>query len=61
MVVALWIAMEFYANGVEGAFGGVLDSGADKPSQVLRTERAADAFQRAYAESTDRVDRALAE
>jgi hypothetical protein len=58
LVVTLWIVMEFYANGIEGAFGGALasDSGSNA---VLRTERAADAFERAYDESTARVDRAL--
>ena len=64
LVLALWIVMEFYANGVGGAFGGALSSGesGDKePQAVLRTERAVDAFQRAYDESTARVDRALAD
>ena len=61
LVLALWIVMEFYANGVGGAFGGALSSTeSEKPHAVLRTERAADAVQRAYDESTARVDRALA-
>ena len=59
LVLALWIVMEFYANGVGGAFGGALSSDAKGPRAVLQTERAADAFQRAYDESTARVDRAL--
>ncbi len=61
LVVALWIVMEFYANGVDGAFGGALAPGEDKPNPIMRTERAVDAFQRAYDESTARVDRAMNE
>ena len=59
-VLAIWIALEFYTNGVSGAFGGVLGSvGSDDTSAVLRTERAADAFQRSYDESMARVERQL--
>jgi hypothetical protein len=59
-VIAIWIALEFYTNGLEGAFGGAF-SDAERSSAALRTERAADAFQRSYDESLARVDRQLGE
>ena len=57
--IAIWIALEFYTQGIEGAFGGVLRSESSEAHAVLRTERAADAFQRSYDESVARIDRQL--
>ena len=58
-VLALWVAMELYTNGLTGAFGGVLAEDPAASSAALRTERAVDAFQRGYDESIERVDRQL--
>ena len=44
-----------------GAFGGALGSDSSDSNAMLRTERAADAFQRSYDESLARVDRQLGE
>ena len=60
-VIAIWIALEFYTQGIEGAFGGALGSDSSDSNAMLRTERAADAFQRSYDESLARVDRQLGE
>ena len=61
LVVALWIAMEFYANGIEAAFGGALGSDRESARPLDRAEHAADGFQRAYDASIARVDRAMEE
>lgn len=66
LVVVIWIAIEFSTNGIDGAFGGLLANGAESTRDrveegTARVPRAADAFQRAYDESTNRVDRMLEE
>jgi hypothetical protein len=56
-VCALWISIEIYTEGVDGAFGGALAGASEEPA--ARSRHAANAFQRAYNSSENRVDRAL--
>ena len=59
-VVALWISAELYAKGADEAFGGVF-AGERAPEPIARTQRASEAFQRAYDSSERRVDAVLDE
>jgi hypothetical protein len=56
IVVAIWAGVEIYTKGMEGAFGGLFGSGRDAPAHRATHERAADAYQRAYDKSEQRVD-----
>ncbi len=58
-VLAIWAAFELYTNGIEGAFGGVFADAYEAPAERSTPDRAADAFQRAYNKSEERVDRQL--
>ncbi len=66
IVVAIWTAVEVYSEGVGGAFGGLFSrlpgaSSFEAPANRSTPDRAADAFQRAYNKSEERVDRLLRE
>lgn len=60
VVLAIWAGAEVYTKGVGGAFGGLLSS-FEAPADRSTPDRAADAFQRAYNASEERVDRQLEE
>jgi hypothetical protein len=68
IVLLVWVALEVYSNGVGGAFGGLFAGAFDRvassealqaPAERSTHDRAADAFQRAYDKSTERVDRVV--
>jgi hypothetical protein len=59
IVLGIWAAVELYNNGVDGAFGGVFADTYQAPAERSTPNRAADAFQRAYNKSEERVDRQL--
>ena len=59
IVLAIWVGAEVYTNGIDGAFGGLFASAFEAPANRSTPDRAADAFQRAYNKSGDRVDRML--
>jgi len=64
IVTAIWVGLTVYTQGTDQAFGGLFarfsDSSAlEAPATRSTPQRAGDAFQRAYDESEDRVDRAL--
>ena len=64
IVVAIWVGVTVFTQGADRAFGGLFAGTLGSPtSEATDTrstpERAGDAFQRAYQESEDRVDRAL--
>ena len=67
--VVLWASAELYTKGPTEAFGGVLAGVSDPDAAetrnrhhaIERTERAVDAFQRAYDTSLDRVEKGLAD
>ena len=64
IVVAVWVGLTVYTQGTDQAFGGLFarfsgSSTLDSPATRSAPHRAGDAFQRAYDESEDRVDRAL--
>ena len=71
VVVGIWLGLEVYQNGMQGAFGGALASldgyidgyvdeqAARDPRPV--TQRAGDAVERAHAEAEARLNRMLGE
>ncbi len=59
IVAAIWAGAEVYTKGVDGAFGGIFASAFEAPANRSTPDRAADAFQRAYNKSGDRVDEML--
>ena len=59
IVAAIWAGAEVYTKGVDGAFGGIFASAFEAPANRSTPDRAADAFQRAYDKSGDRVDEML--
>ena len=59
IVLGLWAAAEMYTNGLSNAFGGVLASSHTARNTASASRRAANAFQRAYDTSEQRVDRLL--
>jgi hypothetical protein len=67
VVVGIWLGLEVYLNGMQGAFGGALASlegSADE--QAIRDprsvpQRAGDAVERAHAEAEARLERMLGE
>ena len=66
MVLAIWVGLTVYNEGVDRAFGGLFagfaDSSAlDAPADRSTPDRAADAFQRAFDKSEKRVDAMLQE
>jgi len=66
LIVAIWVGLEVYTQGVGGAFGGLFSdlpgaSFADAPANHSTPDRAADAFQRAYNKSEERVEHQLRE
>lgn len=66
IVIAVWVGLTVYTQGTDQAFGGLFarfsgSSALDAPATRSTPHRAGDAFQRAYDESEDRVDRALRE
>ncbi|MCG8592283.1 MAG: hypothetical protein MJE66_23565 [Proteobacteria bacterium] len=55
-VLALWVGAEIYNEGVDGAFGGILGDEIERvTSEDSTPKRAANAFQRAYDRSEERV------
>lgn len=59
-VLLAWTGVEVVTHGVDGAFGGLFAGfRAEAVQERAASERAADAFQRAYDSSTARVDRQL--
>ncbi len=58
-VLVIWVAAEVYTKGMGGAFGGIFGSLSDAPANRSTPDRAADALQRAYNTSEERVDRLL--
>lgn len=65
IVVAIWVGLEVYTEGVSGAFGGALVevglAEAEEAPDAPVTERAGRAFSRAYDASVDRVERQIDE
>ena len=61
LVLGIWLAVEVYTEGVNGAFGGVFASGSADQAPVTQStsSRAADTVRSAYEESVNRVDRQL--
>jgi len=59
LVLGIWIGVEVYTEGIDGAFGGILGSGTEVSEARSTPERARDAFQRAYDQSEERVNRQL--
>ena len=63
VVLAIWVGAEISDRGVDGAFGGLFASrSAAKPETLAErstAHRTSDAFQRAYNESENRVNRML--
>lgn len=59
IVLGVWAGIEVYTNGVDGAFGGLFADTYQAPAERSTPDRAADAFQRAYNKSEERVDRQL--
>jgi len=64
ILAAIWIGLTVYTQGADQAFGGLFAGSSDSstlgvPATPSAPHRAGDAFQRAYDESEDRVDRAL--
>jgi hypothetical protein len=67
VVVGIWLGLEVYQNGIQGAFGGALASlSGPADEQAVRDprslpRRAGDAVERAHAEAEARRNRALGE
>ena len=64
LLLFAWASVEFYTNGFDGAFGGLLAQQKtliDRSEIALTSKRAAGAFQRAYDKSETRVDKMLEE
>ena len=67
VVVGIWLGLEVYLNGMEGAFGGALASfGESADEQAVRDtrsvpRRAGDAVQRAHGDAEERLNRMLGE
>jgi len=67
VVVGIWLGLEVYQNGIDGAFGGALASlgrsadeqAASHPRSV--PQRAGDAVRRSHSEAQARLDRMLEE
>lgn len=66
VVVGIWVGVEVYSNGVDGAFGGVLASRAgDRPAAEVdrrsTPRRAGDAVENAHAAADARREKLLGE
>jgi hypothetical protein len=65
IMVAIWVGVEVYTEGLAGAFGGTfVEVGLVEPEEALDapvTERAGRAMSRAYEASIDRVERQIDE
>ena len=67
VVAGIWLGLEVYQNGIQGAFGGALAGlGGSAEEQATRESRslprrAGDAVERAHAESEARLNRMLDE
>lgn len=63
LVGALWVGLEIFNEGMDGAFGGVFARGADAGAaeSTSAARRAGDAVERAHERSHDRLERALEE
>ena len=67
VVVGIWLGLEVYQNGIEGAFGGALASlGDSADEQAVHDprsvpQRAGAAVERAHAEAEARLERMLDE
>lgn len=68
LILAVWVGVEVYNEGVDGAFDGLFVDGLgesmamfDAPANRSTSDRTMDAFQRAYDKSEQRVDRLLAQ
>jgi hypothetical protein len=66
IVIAVWVGLTVYLEGVDHAFGGAFGFFASKPAgapdedeHAPVTDRAAHAFQRAWDKSERRVEEAL--
>jgi hypothetical protein len=62
ILLCIWTGVEIYTKGTAGAFGGLFSRFSEDlntPAQRSTHDRAADAFQRAYNKSEERVDRLL--
>jgi len=66
LVLAVWVGVELYVRGSDGAFGGLFAGGLggasaafDAPGNRSTSDRTVDAFQRAYDKSEQRVERLL--
>jgi hypothetical protein len=61
-VAGIWVGLEVYQNGVEGAFGGILagESAQLEPAPTA-PQRAGVAVQRAHGEADARRDKLLTE
>ncbi len=59
IVIGIWVGLEVYTKGVGGAFGGIFANAYEAPAERSTPDRAADALQRAYNKSEERVDRQL--
>lgn len=67
VVVGIWLGLEVYQNGIQGAFGGALaglrgsadEQGLRDPRSV--PQRAGAAVERAHAEAQERLNRMLDE
>ena len=57
LIAAVWMALEIYTEGFDGAFGGAVAEKSSSP--VNRSKRAAGAFQRFYDSSENRLEDAL--
>ena len=61
-VLGIWVGLEVYQNGVDGAFGGVHGGGAsEEETRATVPQRAGRAVQDAHAEADERRRRLLGE
>jgi len=67
VVVGIWLGLEVYQNGIQGAFGGALAGlGGSADEQAVANprsvpQRAGEAVERAHAEAEARLERMLDE
>ena len=65
VVVGIWVGLEVYQSGIQGAFGGALaglgGSGSEQAAVTPRSvpQRAGAAVERAHAEAEARMERML--
>ena len=65
LVLFVWASVEFYTNGLNGAFGGLfaqqMNTSVYRSGIATTPKRAAGAFQRAFDKSETRVEKMLEE